>query len=446
MTNSSMQDRPIHDLVAQADRQRRVRAAAAQLQRLAPVAAAIALGASLMGRFLLGWPAWVGLAVLAVAAIAIGAFTYLQLRPRPTSDAMASAVDSDAGLTGELRSAHWFEAQGDRDAWAEFHIKHATTRATGVDWPALYPRDRSPRAWVVTAVLAVAAVALAVRMPAPVRANASAVMTDADVAPQIAALPKDLQDKLAALLAQLDQAAANKDSAAKASTLADLKDLMAKLDPAMQKKLADMLEKKALDKNANNTASAQDAKPDAAETATAGLPEDAKWAQENQAAKMAQTDEKKPADPKNGAASGKAADQKKGDAQSPQAGDATAEATAPLMREAASEQNSKVMMGGGGPMGGDSRPGSGAGNDPTKGAAEALLVAQALKKEMVEANADALGENVDKEDLRRKTEQGKSGLGFTRTAAPRVEPSRATAPPPVPEARRPLLFSYFIRR
>ena len=440
-----MPDRPIQHLVAQADRQRRVRATAAHLQRLAPIAAAIALGAGLMGRFLLGWPAWIGLAVLGLAAIALGAFTYLQRRTRPTSDAIASAVDSDAGLTGELRSAHWFEAQGDRDAWAEFHVKHATTRANGVDWPALYPRDRSPRAWVMTAVLSVAALALAVRMPAPVRASATAAMTDSDVAPQIAALPKDLQDKLAALLAQLDQAAANKDSVAKASALADLKDLMAKLDPAMQKKLADMLEKKALEKD-TNAALAQDARPDAAENATAGLPDDAKWAQENQAAKTAQLDEKKAADQKNAAASGKAADKKNGEAQSQQSGDATAETTSALMREAASEQNSKVMMGGGGPMGGDSRPGAGAGNDPSKGAAEALLVAQALKKEMVEANADALGENVDKEDLRRKTEQGKSGLGFTRTAAPRVEPSRATAPPPVPEARRPLLFSYFIRR
>jgi len=442
-----MPDRPIQDLVAQADRQRRVRATAVYLQRLAPIAAALALGAGLIGRFLLGWPAWVGVAVLSLAAIALGAFTFLQRRTRPTSDAIASAVDADAGLTGELRSAHWFEAQGDRDAWADFHIDHATTRARAVDWPALYPRDRSPRAWMVTAVLSVAAIALAVRMPAPVRATSTSAIAEADIAPEMAALPKDLADKLAALLAQLDQAAASKDPAAKASTLADLKDLMAKLDPAMQKKLADMLEKKALEKNDKDTnlASAQDSRPDAAENATAGLPEDAKWAQENQAAKMAQADEKKPAD-KNAAASGKAENQKSGEQQSQQSGDAAAETTSPLMREAASEQNSKVMMGGGGPMGGDSRPGAGAGNDPTKGAAEALLVAQALKKEMVEANADALGENVDKEDLRRKTEQGKSGLGFTRAAAPRVEPSRATAPPPVPEARRPLLFSYFIRR
>jgi hypothetical protein len=103
-------------------------------------------------------------------------------------------------------------------------------------------------------------------------------------------------------------------------------------------------------------------------------------------------------------------------------------------------------MGGGGPMGGDSRPGAGGNQGAQQGAAEALLL-QALKKDTLEAAADALGENVDKEDLRKKTEQGKSSLGFTRVTAPRTfDPSRAAAPPPVPEARRQLLLNYFIRK
>ena len=75
-----------------------------------------------------------------------------------------------------------------------------------------------------------------------------------------------------------------------------------------------------------------------------------------------------------------------------------------------------------------------------------LLIAQSLKKAEVEAAADALGENVDKEDLRKKTEQGKSSLGFTRVAPRTFDPSRAAAPPPVPEARRQLLLNYFIRK
>ena len=118
-----------------------------------------------------------------------------------------------------------------------------------------------------------------------------------------------------------------------------------------------------------------------------------------------------------------------------------------MLKEAASDPGGKMMMGGGGPMGGDSRPGAGGNQGNQQGAAEAILLAKALRKELLEASSDALGENVDKEDRRKKTEQGKSTLGYTRVAPPAAfEPSRASAPPPVPEARRSLLLNYFIRK
>jgi hypothetical protein len=125
-----------------------------------------------------------------------------------------------------------------------------------------------------------------------------------------------------------------------------------------------------------------------------------------------------------------------------------AEAAMQMVREAASEADAaKMMMGGGGMMGGESQSGAGGNRGQETGAADALLVAQALRKEMIEASADTLGENVTKEDLRRKTEQGTSTLGFTRVQTPATfERGRADAPPPVPEARRDLLQKYFIRR
>ncbi len=126
---------------------------------------------------------------------------------------------------------------------------------------------------------------------------------------------------------------------------------------------------------------------------------------------------------------------------------AAAESATPMVREAAADPGGKMMMGGGGPMGGDSRPGAGGNQGAQQGAAEALLLAQALKKDTLEAHADALGENVEKDDLKKKTEQGKSALGYTRVAETRTfDPSRAAAPPPVPEARRQLLLNYFIRK
>lgn len=443
MTQLSSSNQPVRDLVAQADRRRRARVAAARLQRLAPALAGVALLVALVGR-LFGGPAWIGVAALLGGAVALAAYVYVQRRSRPTTDAIASAVDSDAQLAGELRSAHWFEAQGAEDNWVAFHLDRAIARAGAVDLSELYPRVRFGRSWIVTAVLAAGVVALGVRVPARGGAGTQTAMFAAGEPG--AELPLDLQRKLAALMAQLDDAALDKD--AKAVSLAELKELMSKLDPALQKKLASMLEQRALgaDPKTAQQELAKNEGADVAKSATTDLPDDVKWALENMAAQAAQADDRRPGsnDP--------AAQTKPGDAgaaslQAQAETGAKPDATAPIMREAATDDAGKKMIGGGGPMGGDSQPGAGKTNSNVKGAAEALLVAQALRKELLEASADALGDNVDKEDLRRKTEQGKSSLGFTRVALPRTfEPSRAAAPPPVPEARRPLLSKYFIRR
>jgi hypothetical protein len=258
-------------------------------------------------------------------------------------------------------------------------------------------------------------------------------------------LPDDLRKKLEALMAQLDAAAMEQSPEVRAATLADLKEMMAKLDPAMQKKLEEMLKNKLSGPNPGDGKIGNDQRGDRADNANGGLPEDVKWALDNAAQRMAQAQNERQTNEQNPAASTKTGEM---GAPSAQAKTEMAGAPAPaLVRESASDPGAKMMMSAGGPMGGDSQPGAGGQNQDAKGAAEALLVAQALRKELVEANADALGENVDKEDLRRKTEQGKSALGFTRvTPSGSYEPSRSTAPPPVPEARRPLLWNYFIRK
>ena len=417
------------------------------LRRFAPIGALVCLILA-VANWILGVSPWIAVAALAAGVIAAAGYFGFQRRLRPTSDRIANDVDADAGLAGELRSAHWFEAQASQDDWSAFHLAQATSRAQDVNWASLYPRVKSARAWIATALLAAGVVAFAVRIPA--RTPPASTSTDLFAEGQPgAALPEELQARLAALLAQLDQSRMQKDDKAVAASLADIKDLLSKLDPATQKKLEELLAKRTegLDKDKLDLAarSAEDARAERAENSTAGLPEDVKWALENDAQRAAQANADRTTNEKNPSASTKTGQMGVG---SPQAEMEKAGAPAPSMvKDAASDPGGKMMMSGGGPMGGDSRPGAGGNSQDAKGAAEALLMAQSLKKELVEANADALGENVDKEDLRRKTEQGKSTLGFSRVAQPSsYEPSRAAAPPPVPEARRPLLHSWFIRK
>lgn len=432
----------VRALVAQADQRRRARAADARVQTLAPWLAGLALAAGISGRLLSG-AIWIGPAALAAGIAILAVVAWIGRRPRPTTDAVAVAVDDDARLQGELRSAHWFEQQADRDAWVDFHLGRAATHARAVAWASLYPSVWSRKPLVAAGLMVVGVMAVTVRLPERSSSTTAAGLAAGDLG---AALPADLQDKLARLMAQLDDAALNPD--AKALSLAELKTLMANLTPDARQQLAAALERKALGAEPKAGKDAGAKAPSAAQTppASADLPEDVKWALENMAAHAAQTDERKPAagDP---AAPAQAGEAGTGALQPQTEAGAKPDAQAPIMREAASDDASKKMLGGGGPMGGDAQPGAGKTNSNVTGAAEAVLMAQALRKELLEASGDALGNNTDKPDERKKTEQGTSSLGFTRVAAARnVDPSRAAAPPPVPEGRRSLLYTYFIRR
>jgi hypothetical protein len=64
---------------------------------------------------------------------------------------------------------------------------------------------------------------------------------------------------------------------------------------------------------------------------------------------------------------------------------------------------------------------------------------------VVEAAQDNAGDNIDTE-IRRKSEEGSSQIAFTQGAAGQFDKSRAAAPPPVPEARRSGVQSYFVRK
>jgi hypothetical protein len=443
VTIPSSPDTLVRDAVSRADRQRRSRLATRALARLAPVGAGAALLLALAARFA-GWPLSVPLAGFAILAVVLVAYTLYRRRSREISDHIALSVDTDANLSGELRSAHWFATTGSDDEWAAYHVERAADRVSQIDWTALYPPVRATRSWAVSAVLVVAAIAMSGEVPGlgPVSRSAASGGAASKVAAE--ELPEELRKKLEALLAAMSaDKMTDKEAAA---NLKDLKELMDKLDPAMQKKLAELLKKPAATDAQRRDLDVEDKTQKAGENSNAGLPEDVRWGLEDLAARLASANLDRKTNENNQAASAETGEMGRG---SPQAeAQQSGQQSMQLMREAAKDAGAaQMMMGGAGMMGGDSQAGAGGNSGAKTGQADVKSIAEALRRELVEAAADARGENVPIEDIRRKTEQGRSTLGFTRIA-PLVtfDSSKAAAPPAVPVARHPLLYNYFIRK
>jgi hypothetical protein len=68
-----------------------------------------------------------------------------------------------------------------------------------------------------------------------------------------------------------------------------------------------------------------------------------------------------------------------------------------------------------------------------------------IKRELIEAASDQLGDNVTTE-IHKKTEQGRATASFTHAGAATFDRGHASAPPPVPDARRAQVQNYFIRK
>ncbi|HKW00750.1 MAG TPA: hypothetical protein VJN96_13065 [Vicinamibacterales bacterium] len=427
---------------------RRARRAVRELARIAPWVAAVALMTTALAR-LLGWPMVTTWAGLALVAAGLGAWFLWRRRAPAATDLMAASLDADAGLRGELRSAFWFSEQREADPWASFHVERAAERLTVLQWSDFYPPVRATRAWVVTAVLIALAAIVTVRLPARravVSVKPGAAVDTADL-PLEAILPPDVRRRLEDLLKQIE---AGKMKAAEANAkMKDLEDLLSKLDPSLDPKLAELAkraqEAAAADPKGDKRSLADRAKAAAAE---AGLPEDMREQLKELADKLSNPRVgERQGESQNASASSDAGQLGKA-SEGAQANEASAaQAAMQLSREAASDPSGQMMLAGAGSMGGDSRAGAGGNSGAKPGNINASQIAQALRQELIEASADTLGQNVANEDIRRKTEQSKSALGFTHVVAPpAVDPSRTLPPPPVPDARKPLVLQYFIRR
>lgn len=459
MEPSTPSDPTLRATVAGIDQRRRARAVRARVAQLAPYFAGAGLVLALASRWF-GWTAGVPAAALIAMAVALVAMAWWGSRALPVSDAAAASIDQDAQLGGELHSAHWFAGTslpdagaGEGTSWAAFHLAKASRRIQAVDWPALYPPVQASRQWLTSgALVAVAVIALVVGPRSREAILASQGLTPEEIAAVMARdmLPDDIQAKINELLGEIAEGGLTDDQAR--LKMDELRDLLGKLDEATKE--AELAQGAASDELAGgekptDAAEQMAAKAEEAAQTSAGLPEDVRWSLEDLANRLANAKEKQ-GETNEGKNENPSASEETGEKGNAADGAETAQmqeaAGMQMVREAASDAaEGQMMQGGGGAMGGDSKPGAG-GNQGGQGQIDLKALAQVLRQEMIQAQEDQLGENIDTE-LRRKTEQSQATVSFTRVPAPTTfDRSRAALPPPVPEAHRSLLQRYFQRR
>lgn len=445
MNDTSSSEQLVRELVATADRQRRARGASVVVTRFAPIAASAVLVLAVAGRFA-AWPVAVIAAVWALLAVALLAVALYLRRPQPVSDPIAAGIDGDAELSGELRSAFWFATSASLDDWTRFHLDRALDRLRGISWNAVYPPVASRRAWVVTAVLTIAAFAIPVGVPSwsrPLTASSSTAPVALDVpVAAVEEVPADVQEQLAKLLE-----AVTSGNLSVTDAVASLREMTAfkTLDPDVQKELEELLRRTPADGEETQMAKAEDARggPTSA---------DVQWARENLASRMANEEAQK--SDKDQAAKGEESESKDGptteqsaQGEKGEASEGQTSARVPIKSANGNQGSTGMMMKGDGTAGDPGTAVGGKRGQVRYGTTEATKIAAVLKREQVEAVTNLDNSDLQTEDRRKKTEQSRSALRYSRVAGRSTfDRARADAPNVVPEARRPLLERYFIRQ
>lgn len=420
---------------------------------MAPYVAAASLVVAAASR-LAGWPAVIPISAVAAGLSGLAAWTYASRRDRGCSDSTAAAIDTEAGLGGELRSANWFAARDTRSPWADYHLDRAAERLRAFDWTALYPAIRAPRAQLATSAMMLVALALALVIPDRPATGPSAVGSGSTAAAPDnqrrllgEGLSPELQKQLEALLAAAESGNLQ---ALQHMSAAEQRDLLAQLE---RLNTADALQElaRALDPNANvQTTAAAEVMKALAERAkraseTSAVSPEARQAlatlAENlsEAARTLDTASKQPTD----AMASK--ERQQGDAVQTNAGSDAEEMSVQVVKEADAGGGMGVIMMSDDNVSKNARPGSGVGGGSSMGAGTKSELEAALRRETIEASADNPGENVMTE-MRRKTEHGQAKVAYTHSASRTFDRSRAAAPPAVPEARRSGVQTYFIRK
>jgi hypothetical protein len=444
-TSSQISAAAVHAGLAAALRRRRLRDRTRQAWRAAPLVAAAALVAAATSP-LTGWPVWSVFLLLGIGGAGLALHVGFALITGPVSDRVASAIDREAGLEGELRSASWFAARDGRDAWADEHLSRAGTRLQAVEWRRVYPPARPGRSGLTTVALTLAALAVAAWLPGrgTTRAAIAAGEPPAQTAPFRVAehLPPELLRQLEQLLAAAERG--DRAATQALSSNASLRDMLTELARANDPALLEALARAA----ASSTSDRQ------ALDAMEALAERARRAAEASGMSTAMQDAlQELADQLEIAAperSGRGA-AASGDPVGPDGASADGTAGEPgqlhirFVEDGAAGGAGVLILPPGGDEGADA-PGAGVGGSPSgeipPGSMAGLHVA--LDREVVEAHQDAPGSTVEAERPR-QTEQGQAEAAYRGGRAAAFEGTATAAPPPVPEARRSRVRDYFVR-
>jgi hypothetical protein len=429
----------ILNAATRAEALRRNRLLTRLLMRVVPASAGALLIAAVIVRL-----SHAALSVFWIAAAAILAgvavFAWLQSRRPAVTDAAATQLDADAGLGGELRSAHWFASHTESNDWTTYHVARAAERIDAVSWPAVYPPVKAARAWAGSAVLALSAIAIVLtsawpsaRSDAARRAGASA---DAPAGTQI---PTELQKQIDDMLKAMEAGTLPMDAARQ--KISELRNALSELDPKMQAALAKAMKDQAMKAGEKSDPEAAKLAARAEQAANdPSLPEDMKWSMKDLAAKLEKAGEHDE-DPNADKGTSKATQAQTGAAEA--ADKMQAGAVQMTRSTSADSQSSQMMASTASPMGGNAR---GDTNDAAKKANAAPFDLAALRKETIQADSDSEGANVLAE-IRRKSEQSHSSLAFSHVAPlAAYDKSHAAAPPATPDAMKPLVKQYFVRK
>jgi hypothetical protein len=440
--------------LSDADRFRRRRDRQRRAWRAAPYLSALSLSVGLVGG-IRGWSAVLPLALLGTGLWVLAAYALFSRRTRDIPDAVAAAIDRQAGLDGELRSANWFVTREKLDAWAEFHVDRAAERVRSFDWGSVYPPATDRRAKLTTGGIAAATLllpfvlpGLSGRLPFHEAASGWPGRIVARALP-IAGLPVGLPKDLDALLSAAENGTLRIESPEQAAALRSLLDKLAQLHGAESlKQLARAMARPTDPKHKPSLEAVMKSLAERAQRAAenAAVPPAMRDALDNLADDLSQAarDER--------AANGRPRDPT--EAQAPQDANAAQpnsaakadEMSIQAVRDADAGGAAAVLMVAD-PNGSGSDPGTGLGGGSGAQAQQGRMadIAQALRRETVEASANSEGAD-SSSDLRRKSERGQASVSFTRSAPHTFDTSRASRPPTVPETRRAAIQSYFVRK